>query len=241
MFNSSFFWVILTWCLFIRRGRVLFPESFSTSLWPKTSGPLGSVGCGHSSIYWNMVQLVTQILSLKSHIVTFIHSALHLVIKSPLLAALFASAPCSGPGDTIVHKGCLQANGVERQLPWPEQEDIICVVAAQKREAGVRESFPEEGTFELSFKGHGINWVKKGKYGLGRGSITEKWYHSWVQINSYSQVSRGKVVCKWGLTVTSGSGNREPPYTEPKSVAWWPALFNICWAPTVYRGQSHMR
>lgn len=112
-----------------------------------------------------MVQLVTQTLSLlESYIVEFIHSVLHLVIKSPSLGALRALFHFSEPEDTIVHKGYPRANGAERQLPQPKQQGVICVMAAQRTEATVKESFPDEGTFELSFKGCGINWVKKGKY-----------------------------------------------------------------------------
>lgn len=35
---------------------------------------------------------------------------------------------------------------------------------------GDRDSFPDEGTFELNFKGGGIDWVTKKEYIPGRGA-----------------------------------------------------------------------
>lgn len=57
-------------------------------------------------------------------------------------------------------------------------QGVICAVTAQKRGAGVRESFPEEGIFELTFQGCGVNWVQMGQYVPGRGSIREEWNQS---------------------------------------------------------------
>ena len=39
-----------------------------------------------------------------------------------------------------------------------QNDSVLCAVATEKREAGVRKSFPKEATFE------GIQWGKKGKY-----------------------------------------------------------------------------
>lgn len=113
-----------------------FPRILLYPLWPQISGPPGSGSCGHSPSYWNMVQLVTQTLSLlKSCNVTFIHSVLYLVIKSFSLGALHALTPFSGLGNIIVHMGCLQAYGAERQLPHPEWQ---CPLCCGHREKGSR-------------------------------------------------------------------------------------------------------
>lgn len=66
-------------------------------------------------------------------------------------------------------------------------------VAAQNREAGVRESFPEKGLVELSFKGCGISWVKKGQDVPGRRRIIEELNHRSVQITAVHQWTEIKV------------------------------------------------
>lgn len=95
----------------------------------------------------------------------------------------------------------------------------------------------------MTVKGCGTKWIKKEKYNPGRGSSTEEIWRHETMAKSKQIVSPKQ---------PEGRGTRGKDLTQGtdkaiggvqwflRGIALGPAIFNICQAPTVYRGLSNL-